>query len=431
VTLAQDQQPIGDAIRDTVSKTSEQWAKRRRAERRSARQRQKRRDRLTNPVKISQKEAANRHMVEAYEKASGAHSELLQTPVAHARQIMYAARNQIQEESGKTLDDDYFTQQLLPDFMADHPDLTRDWNVVFDARGKLTEPHTNREVGLGTLEVRQYLDGADSPVDISLSTGFDRIGTQIPTIGPNARYNAILFVEKEGFLPLLRQTYLAERYDVAIMSTKGMSTTAARLLVDQLPDDLPIVIVRDFDKAGFSIASTLQNDTRPYKFSGQVNALDCGLLLDDVRAHDLPSEKVVYKKGTDPRGNLRANGATEDEIAFIAGKKRDDGRFVGSRVELNAFTSDELVKWIEEKLQAHGIGKVVPEHDTLETAYRRAARLEYINDQMAAIEEHAETYGATVSVPHDIAGLVQAELEHDPALPWDQAVARIQRRTDQ
>ena len=65
---------------------------------------------------------------------------------------MYAARSRILEMTGKpSLDDKYFTQNLLPDFMKEHPELTADWDVVFDARGHLIEPHTGRRVALGTL----------------------------------------------------------------------------------------------------------------------------------------------------------------------------------------------------------------------------------------------------------------------------------------
>jgi hypothetical protein len=43
-----------------------------------------------------------------------------------------------------------------------------------------------------------------------------------------------LFVEKEGFERLFKAAAIARRFDVAIMSTKGMSVTAARLLIDKL-----------------------------------------------------------------------------------------------------------------------------------------------------------------------------------------------------
>ena len=72
---------------------------------------------------------------------------------ATARQVMYAARPEIQERTGKQLDDQYFTQTLLPDYMEEHG---VDWDVVFDDRGHLREPHTGHGIGLGTLKVRQY-----------------------------------------------------------------------------------------------------------------------------------------------------------------------------------------------------------------------------------------------------------------------------------
>jgi hypothetical protein len=55
----------------------------------------------------------------------------------------------------------------------------------------------------------------------------------INTSGPVNRYRYALFVEKEGFDELLKSVKLARRFDLAIMSTKGMSVTAARHLVDE------------------------------------------------------------------------------------------------------------------------------------------------------------------------------------------------------
>ena len=98
------------------------------------------------------KDAAWQVMPQAYAAAAG------RTGIAHARQVMYAARGDILKLTGTTkLNDHYFTQTLLPDYVGKHPVETRDWDVVFDARGSFLEPHTNREVPLGTIEVRQYL----------------------------------------------------------------------------------------------------------------------------------------------------------------------------------------------------------------------------------------------------------------------------------
>ena len=105
------------------------------------------------PGGMSIKDAAWQVMVAAYHTASGGGH----LP-ANARQIMYAARKRILELTGRAkLDDRYFTQTLLPDYVEQHPEVTSTWDVVFDDRGNFIEPHTNHNVPLGTVEVRQYL----------------------------------------------------------------------------------------------------------------------------------------------------------------------------------------------------------------------------------------------------------------------------------
>ena len=54
------------------------------------------------------------------------------------------------------------------------------------------------------------------------------VSTDYPTLGPEHRFSAILFIEKEGFMPLFEAVNLKERFDIAIMSTKGMSVIASR-----------------------------------------------------------------------------------------------------------------------------------------------------------------------------------------------------------
>jgi hypothetical protein len=73
------------------------------------------------------KEVAWETMPRAYLAASSD-----DTLPATARQVMYAARPEIQERTGKQLDDQYFSQTLLPDYMEEHG---VDWDVVFDDRG--------------------------------------------------------------------------------------------------------------------------------------------------------------------------------------------------------------------------------------------------------------------------------------------------------
>ena len=158
--------------------------------------------------------------------------------------------------------DQYFTQQLLPEYIEETGVA---WNVVYDARGHFHEPHTEHEVPLGTLQVRDTSTGRSyGPPELSFKLSDERF----PTFGPHHRYGAVLFIEKEGFMPLFEAVQLAERYDLAIMSTKGMSVTASRRLVEELcgRHGIPLLLLHDFDKSGFSIAGTLQRDTRRYTF---------------------------------------------------------------------------------------------------------------------------------------------------------------------
>src|SRR6185312_7669805 len=104
-----------------------------------------------------QKEVAGEIMPAVYAKVS----DNGRLP-ALARQLMYAARPIIQERTGKQLDSKYFTQTLLPDYIAEH--ACDDWKVVYDARGHLYEPHTGLMVPLGTLAVRQHLKDANELV---------------------------------------------------------------------------------------------------------------------------------------------------------------------------------------------------------------------------------------------------------------------------
>lgn len=325
---------------------------------------------------------------------------------ANARQIMYAARPEILARADKSsFGDSYFTQTLLPEYIAEHG---CSWDVVYDARGHLIEPHTEEKIALGTIDVRNYLRG-----EVESDVGYTTLKLDYPTKGPANRFGAVLFIEKEGFHPLFQEVKLAEKWDIAIMSTKGMSVTAARDLIGSL--GVPVYVLHDFDKAGFSIVGTMQRGTRRYPH-GLGNVIDMGLRFEDVKKYDLVSEPAP-SAGSDwtVRGNLLDNGATDAEIEFL----------LNERVELNAFASDVLIEWIEDKLTEHGIKKVVPDDDTLKQAYRRAAYTSYVNEQIADIDDEAKEHAEDIAIPNDLGEQVQARLQDDPRLPWDRVLVDI------
>jgi hypothetical protein len=249
---------------------------------------------------------------------------------------------------------------------------------------------------------------------------------QFPTSGPSNRYGAILYIEKEGFLPLLQQAEFAERYDLAIMSSKGMGTTAVRTLIERLHDNVKILVLHDFDKSGFSIAGTLTRDTRRYKFTSEPQIIDLGLRLADVHDWELQAEEVIHNG--DPTENLRLNGATSEEVEFLRGNRPQSygsTKFTGRRVELNAFTSDQFVQWLESKLKHHRIDKVIPARATLERAFRRAAGLRRYSQALQDAIEDVERYSEHVKIPRNLSQAVKTALRQNPALSWDQAVEHM------
>ena len=343
---------VSRTIIDLIEKSTAKWAKQRKAEIRDANAVHRRCDNLSRRFRrVTQKEAAYAVMRSAYMTASANG-----TLPANPRQIMYAARGAILERTGReTLDSGYFTQTLLVDYIKERG---VDWDIAWDDRGHFREPHTDHEIGLGTLAVRNYIGSLRD-----LKTNDVRIAAaDVSTMGPAGRYGAVLFIEKEGFAQILEAAKIEERFDIAVMSTKGMSVTAARMLVEELcgKRGLPLFVLHDFDDAGFSIKKTLTESGRRYRFARQINFIDLGLRLDDVVKLGLASEPVAIRKDEDAlRERLRINGATEDEIEFLLG---------GERVELNSMPSDVFVEFVERKLEANGVAKVVPPPERLAAA---------------------------------------------------------------
>lgn len=398
----------GAALADAVVHVSKMWAKKEKTRERTRRAVEVARPRGSD--KASLKQAATEVMAEAYRLASGGGAF-----PAHARQIFYQARPLIQRLINRTVESRYFTQTLLPDYMAEHPDETAGWDVVYDARGRLLEPHTGRQVELGTLGVRGYL----SSCGVAPAGPYaDAITPQLlATTGPRHRYRALLFVEKEGFHPLFRRVRLADRFDVAILSTKGMPTTACRKLVEELcggDDAILLLVLHDFDEAGLKMVATLRADTRRYRFRRPPRVVDLGVRLADAAAYQLDGEEVEYSYN--PAQRLRRYGATEAEVHYLYGRP---GHTAARRVELNAFTSGQLVEWVEGKLREHGCGeKVVPDAATLERTCRDAAAALLLRDRVRLAEVEARRLAADLPLPADLADRVRG-LVTGTASPWD------------
>jgi Topoisomerase 6 subunit A/Spo11, Toprim domain len=399
---------IANDILDAVETATSKWTRQKKSEERHPGMIRYRTSRMTREPRTTQKEAAWEVMEQAYMAASGNN-----TLPAMARQIYYQARPKIMAlTEDKELQYGYFSQTLLPDYIDEHG---VDWNVVYDARGHFMEPHTNRRIGCGTIEVANYLHALKEP-DIVAAEFAD---ASVDIVGPSGNLAAVLFCEKEGFNPLFRAVNLANRYDLMIVSTKGVSVTAARRLIDNIcgDHDLPLFVLHDFDVAGFLILGTLQRDTRRYQFSSDIEVRDFGLRLADIAGLEREPAAASRVNANILRGQLAENGAADLEINIL----------LNERVELNAMTSDALIEMIERKLQQYGLEKVLPDDDLLAEAYRAFHHSQELRKKFEQIRDEFKDVEA--EVPTNLNEQVRTVLDEHSELRWDDAVRIVLDKT--
>ena len=376
-------------VEEALEKIAKPWIKYRKA------QEQGKRPTLPDepkPERVTFKEAAFQAMAEAYEVASSGGKY----PII-SQQVFYKARPKILELTGKTeLKDEErarFCYTLLPLFMQEHRELTRDWRIIYKPRGELIEPHTRHKVGLGTAEVAHYRASWTNGLALG-DTDFDMPDWKVETHGPHHRYGAVVIVEKGGIADVLRH---AGRRTTE--TTSRSSATKARASRPSwcwpMPSgdaDVPIFLLTDFDRQGFTIAENLRAGTWRHRYQNRVQVIHVGLRLEQINAlgglaskspgglEDEPIGKNTLKHVGDDR--LRECGATEEEIALLRTR----------RVELNALTTEQLVDLVEGALAEHGIGKVIPDAEHLEAAWRAAKAHAEIAEAVEKANKRAERW---------------------------------------
>jgi hypothetical protein len=201
------------------------------------------------------------------------------------------------------------------------------------------------------------------------------------------------------------------------MSTKGMSTTAARMLLDRLAPQIDSVLVlHDFNVSGFSIFGTLSADGRRYRFENDLPIVDIGLRLTDVAALKLQSEPVETSGSWDSRARTLADhGASREEIDFLRTR----------RVELNAMTAPQFIAFLERKLAEQGIRKIVPDRDILTKHARDAIEQQLVHRLLQSNQLTLRRQAGAVRLPSDLEARVRDHLTANPEQSWDEAVAMI------
>ncbi len=350
--------------------------------------------------RTSLKEICFENMEDAYMKASG-NGEL----PTHWRMVFYVMRPIVEAhpESDRPLLDTTF-KNIIEEYLDEY---APDWDILRGARGVFKEPHraaADSGLALSTMNVRNYLSAAQPSATIGL------VPTRFPTHGSANRIAAILICEKEGFDELLSAARVPARFDLALLSTKGISAIAARDLAREL--DAPCFTLHDMDKNGFVMSA------------GFPFATDLGIRAEDIEDWELEPEPQYHKNPRKTYANLVRKGATPKEAEFIS---------EGQRVELNMFTGDQLIRYVENKLREHGVEKVMPDKATLADAWERAHVAFRMNELIKGtwpgrrpveVDLHADI----PPVPDDLEDQIRELWDQDydnEALPWDGALLSL------
>lgn len=337
------------------------------------------------------------------------------------RQMYYACREAFRERTDREIKAQYFSQMVLRQYLIRNPTRTATWKITADPRGNLTLPNTAHElrVPCGTLAIEQHLRDANRPIDPWGDAG-TTLPIEWPSLAEGTRYQAVLYIEKEGFEPLLDEAKISERFDLAILSCKGQSVVAARRFVDhvcRVDGGVPLFVVHDFDKSGFEIRERLtsisdwaeERDLVAYRFENEINVTDLGLRLADIEEYDLASERCKFEFGRDWNAD---NSCTAEEEAFLRS---------GRRSELNAFTSPQFIEWLEGNLTEHLPARLIPDDETLEAAYRRAIMVAKINAAIGAATDDAIEHATNATVPKTLRSTLEAAMNKSGG-PWDTAL---------
>ncbi|MFI9270217.1 ATP-binding protein [Kitasatospora sp. NPDC052896] len=315
--------------------------------------------------------------------------------------------------AGAKLNAQYVEQNLIPQWEKENGPIP---GLYREPRGTLHHPHDPdgiRDVHLGTREVREY-------------------------IPPKWSYNKILVIEKTGLWPPVRESGIAEKYDMAVITNEGYGTEACRdLLAKMPPGDVRIFVLHDADPYGYNIARTLGEETARMP-DHRVEVIDLGLTVEDAITKGLEAEPDTRDAAL-PAGIVdRLSEVARDWFTgtpFTWNTKGEPAKWRYQRVELNAFSSPELIAYIEEGLARHNAtGKVIPPDSELRSTAQQQLHHRVVGavgeavDAMFAMDQLVRAVYADLDTER-ITSIGQADLAqlhaHRPSLPWEDAVKTL------
>jgi hypothetical protein len=87
--------------------------------------------------------------------------------------------------------------------------------------------------------------------------------------------------------------------------------------------------------------------------------------------------------------------------------------------------SRQMINFIEAKLVAHGVEKLVPDDAVIEEHARRLLEQRFAGAAIAPLRTVIAQRARTAVLPADLTRRIAAALADNPALPWDVALAQV------
>jgi hypothetical protein len=398
---------LDQRLYNVVEKTTKKWARQRKAEEKGTKTRASRQYIYSDRVNFT--EVANDILPGAYKHASGNGQYTVSK-----RTLFYACRKQFLERTDRELEFGYFAGNLLVKYMNTHPE-TAAWKVTADARGHLSVFNSghDKHIPVSTIDIDNHLRKEHS------RTKWDDIDADLeiewPSLAHRQRYQGVLYIEKEGFDPILEEARIGERFDLAIMSCKGQSVVAARKFVDAVCTHagVPLLVAHDMDKPGFEIFTSLTKVSEAarlarritYEFQNHINVYDLGLRLTDAQHYGLTGEPAPF------RGDFGNDSiCTAEEKEFLRS---------GMRIELNELTAPQFVEWLETMLKKYLPERMIPSDNLLHDAWRRALSVATLNRAIKRAKRRALDFSET-ELPENLRKRLRKYLKkHPDGDAWD------------
>jgi hypothetical protein len=154
------------------------------------------------------------------------------------------------------------------------------------------------------------------------------------------RYDKALYIEKTGFNSIFLAEGMQEKYNMIIVSGQGYGSRSTRNLLYELQKrGLSIYCLHDLDMDGIQILRSLGAANN--KFKHDIAITDLGITPHDVSTYGIKPERVRSKNPD----RVREMDSTHREFFDL------DRDGYSRRVELNAFTTEQLLEIIHNKLK--------------------------------------------------------------------------------